>query len=142
MRKSLVGRVVLVAAVALTGCGTAEKVASRTSTSPTVGTDSGSSVSDSSVSGSSNSGSVSTNATYPHCADVWIIGKRLPTGYAGTCSTPTTTDSDGGYDCADGSHISLDDAGSRHLYALPGEAIKSMSDQAWIEYLVGTCKPM
>jgi hypothetical protein len=51
------------------------------------------------------------------------------------------TINDAGYQCADGSHVWLDPEKSRDLYALPGEAIKSMSEKDWLAYLIGTCKP-
>lgn len=154
MSKTVRGIALAVLAVALTACGNPQLVGHDETKTSTFGpnshlsqtensgsADSGNSNSGSSNSGSSDSGSSDSNATYPKCDDLWKIGKRLPSSYDGTCSTATTTENDGGYECADGSRVWLFDAGSQKLYALPGRAISTMSNQDWVNYLVGTCKP-
>jgi hypothetical protein len=156
LRKPLVGFAVLVALVGLTGCGssgtsgTSGKPAStsqydsRVETySPSPNSDSGPSDSASSSSdvGGHSSYSSSTDAVYPHCADVWQVGKHLPADYKGACSTAHSTESDGGYDCADGSHVEIYDGVKPTLYAITAEPIKAMTNQEFVSYLVETCKP-
>jgi hypothetical protein len=110
-------------AAALTGCGSSGADAPKQATETVAGPTERSMSSD-------------------QCEDVWVVGKRLPAGFDGSCSKGANyREGDDGYACADGSHVWLYDDGDRQLYGLPGKAIQTMSDEDWIEYLVGTCKP-
>jgi hypothetical protein len=77
----------------------------------------------------------------PACTALWQPGKTFPTTYEGCRESDGSAVFSGGYDCADGSHVTVYDGVRPALYGVAGEAIRAMTTVEFVDYLVNVCKP-
>lgn len=77
----------------------------------------------------------------PPCEDIWQLGSQLPASYEGCEGADGLPALDKGYDCADGSKVSIYYP-KPIRYAVTGQEIRRLKSGEFASYITEVCKPV